>query len=119
MKKIGIKDFMEYNYPTGMTTAPDGKHGAFAVVNVNEADNCYDSCLWIMYMESGEYRKLTNGKKERKFIWMDNETILFASNREKEYAEKVKNGEDWTCFYTINIYGGEAQFAFAVPYLVT
>ena len=119
MKKIGIKDFMEYNYPTGMTTAPDGKHGAFAVVNVNEADNCYDSCLWIMDMESGEYRKLTNGKKERKFIWMDNETILFASNREKEYAEKVKNGEDWTCFYTINIYGGEAQFAFAVPYLVT
>lgn len=119
MKKIGIKDFIEYNYPTGITTAPDGKHGVFVVVNVNEADNCYDSCLWVMDMENGEYRKLTNARKERKFIWLDNETVLFASNREKAYGEKIKNGEDWTCFYTINIYGGEAQFAFAVPYIVT
>lgn len=119
MKKIGIKDFIEYNYPTGISTSPDGKHGVFAVVNVNEADNCYDSCLWVMDMESGEYRKLTNAKKERKFIWLDNETVLFVSNREKAYGEKIKNGEDWTCFYTINICGGEAQFAFAVPYIVT
>ena len=119
MKNIGIKDFMEYNYPTGLVTAPDGKHGAFAVVNVNESDNCYDSCLWVMDMESGAARKVTNGKKERKFLWLDNETLLFASNREKEYLEKVKNGEEWTCFYTISIFGGEAQFAFAVPYTVT
>jgi len=119
MKNIGIKDFMEYNYPTGLVTAPDGKHGAFAVVNVNEKDNCYDSCLWVMDMESGASRKVTNGKKERKFFWLDNETLLFASNREKEYQEKVKNGEEWTCFYTIGISGGEAQFAFAVPYTVT
>ena len=119
MKNIGIKDFMEYNYPTGLVTAPDGKHGAFAVVNVNEKDNCYDSCLWVMDMESGASRKVTNGKKERKFFWLDNETLLFASNREKEYQEKVKSGEEWTCFYTIGISGGEAQFAFAVPYTVT
>ena len=68
MKNIGIKDFMEYNYPTGLVTAPDGKHGAFAVVNVNEKDNCYDSCLWVMDMESGASRKVTNGKKERKIF---------------------------------------------------
>ena len=59
------------------------------------------------------------GKKERTFIWLDNETLLFTSDREKEYAKKVKDGEDWTCFYKISIYGGEAQFAFAVPYKVT
>lgn len=119
MKNIGIKDFMNYNYPTGMVTAPDGKHGAFAVVNISEADDSYDSCLWVMDLETGGYRKLTNGKKERKFLWLDNETILFPANREKSYAEKVKNGECWTCFYKINIYGGEAQFAFAVPHFVT
>ena len=119
MRNIGIKDFMEYNYPTGMVTAPNGKYGAFAVVNVNEKDNCYDSCLWVMDMESGASRKLTNGRKERKFIWLNDETLMFASNREKEYMEKVKSGEDWTCFYTIDVHGGEAQFAFAVPYTVT
>ncbi|MBQ6857574.1 MAG: hypothetical protein IJO13_10790, partial [Lachnospiraceae bacterium] len=115
MKHIGINDFAYYNYPTCMSVSPDGKHGVIPVVNVNMEDNCYDSCLWVMDMESGEYKKLTNGKKERNFIWLDSETVLFVSNREKSYAEKIKNGEDWTCFYKINVNGGEAEFAFAVP----
>lgn len=119
MKQIGINDFTCYNYPTGMVTAPGGKYAAFAVVNANEKDNCYDSCLWIYNLESGEYRPLTSGKKERNFIWLDGETVLFTAAREKEYAEKVKNGEDWTCFYKISVHGGEAQFAFAVPYAVS
>ena len=119
MKKIGINDFTFYNYPTGITASPDGKHAAIAVVNANEKDNTYDSCLWIHDTVSKKTRKLTSGKKERTFIWLDNETLLFTSDREKEYAKKVKDGEDWTCFYKISIYGGEAQFAFAVPYKVT
>lgn len=116
MKKIDIRDFMNYNYPTGMKTSPDGKHGAFAVVNANGDDNRYDSCLWVMDLPGGEYRKLTNGNNERSFAWLDDETVMFISDREKEYKEKIKNGEDWTCFYTIKINGGEAEFAFAVPY---
>ncbi|MBQ1189311.1 MAG: hypothetical protein IIX57_02715, partial [Lachnospiraceae bacterium] len=115
MKHIGINDFLFYHYPTAIVTSPDGKHGIIPVVNVNEKDNCYDSCLWIMDTETGEYKKLTNGRKERNFIWVDNETVMFTSNRDKAYADKVKSGEDWTCFYTINIAGGEAQFAFAIP----
>lgn len=119
MRTIDIKDFMNYHYPTGLTTSPDGKHGAFAVVNISEEENCYNSCLWMMDLKTGEYRKLTGGNKERKFLWLDNETLLFQANREKAYAEKLKNGELWTCFYKINIYGGEAEFAFAVPQIVT
>lgn len=119
MKRIGVDDFLNYNYPTCIVTAPDGKHGAIAVVNANKEDNCYDSCLWILDTETNAVRKLTNGKKERNFIWLDNETILFISDREKSYIEKGKNGEDWTCFYKININGGEAQLAFAVPLKVT
>ena len=119
MKSIGIKDFMNYKYPTGITVAPDGKHGAFAVVTVNESENKYDSCLWVMEMESGNHRMLTSGKNERKFIWMNSEEILFVANREKAYMDKIKNGEEWTCFYKMNIHGGEAEFAFAVPHFVT
>ena len=36
MQSIGINDFTYYNYPTGLTVSPDGKHGAIAVVNANE-----------------------------------------------------------------------------------
>ena len=101
MKKIDIRDFMNYHYPTGLTAAPDGKHGAFAVVDVNEKENCYDSCLWIMDLSDGSVRKLTSGRKERNFSWIDGETLLFAGCREKEYKEKIEDGETWTCFYTI------------------
>ena len=119
MKRIGIDDFTYYNYPTCMVSSPDGAHAALAVVNANVKDNRYDSCLWIYTMADGSVRKLTGGKKERNFIWLDEKTLLFTSDREKSYAEKVKNGEDWTCFYKISICGGEAQFAFAVPYKVS
>ena len=118
MKKIDIRDFMNYHYPTGLTAAPDGKHGVFAVVDVNEKKNCYDSCLWTMDLSDGSVRKLTSGRKERNFSWIDGETLLFAGCREKEYKEKIEDGEAWTCFYTIGLHGGEAEFSFAVPYAV-
>ena len=95
MKRIGIDDFTYYNYPTCMVSSPDGAHAALAVVNANVKDNRYDSCLWIYNMADGSVRKLTGGKKERNFIWLDEKTLLFTSDREKSYAEKVKNGEDW------------------------
>ena len=118
MKKIDIRDFMNYHYPTGLIAAPDGKHGVFAVVDVNEKENCYDSCLWTMDLSDGSVRKLTSGRKERNFSWIDGETLLFAGCREKEYKEKIEDGETWTCFYTIGLHGGEAEFSFAVPYAV-
>ena len=118
MKKIDIRDFMNYHYPTGLTAAPDGKHGVFAVVDVNEKENCYDSWLWTMDLSDGSVRKLTSGRKERNFSWIDGKTLLFAGCREKEYKEKIEDGETWTCFYTIGLHGGEAEFSFAVPYAV-
>ena len=118
MQSIGINDFTYYNYPTGLTVSPDGKHGAIAVVNANEENNCYDSCLWLYDMADGSCRKLTSGKKERNFIWLDGETILFTSDREKRHEAEIKKGEDWTSFYRISIHGGEAEFAFELPYKV-
>ena len=116
MKQIDIRDFTNYHYPTIFTPAPDGKHAVMAVVDASEKDNCYEYCLWLYDMETKKTSRLTSGKKERTFIWMDSETVLFIADREKTYQEKAKNEEDWTCFYTLNIHGGEAQFAFAVPY---
>lgn len=63
MKKIGINDFTFYNYPTGITASPDGKHAAIAVVNANEKDNTYDSCLWIHDTESKKRESSPVGKR--------------------------------------------------------
>lgn len=53
MKQIDIRDFTNYHYPTIFTPAPDGKHAVMAVVDANEKDNCYESCLWLYDMEIG------------------------------------------------------------------
>ena len=98
MKRIGIDDFTYYNYPTCMVSSPDGAHAALAVVNANVKDNRYDSCLWIYTMADGSVRKLTGGKKERNFIWLDVKTLLFTSDLEKSYAEKVKKYLRWHYF---------------------
>ena len=95
MKQIDIRDFTNYHYPTIFTPAPDGKHAVMAVVDANEKDNCYESCLWLYDMETKKTSRLTSGKKERTFIWMDSETVLFIADREKTYQEKAKNEEDW------------------------
>ena len=77
MKQIDIRDFTNYHYPTIFTPAPDGKHAVMAVVDASEKDNCYESCLWLYDMETKKTSRLTSGKKERTFIWMDSETVLF------------------------------------------
>ena len=118
MRKIENGDFAAYRYPTNLALSPDGRSAAFAVVTANLEDDCYDSCLWVYDVETGEARALTSGKRERTFVWLDNETLLFAGNREKEYLEKVKDGEEWTCFYKIRLHGGEAEFFAAVPHRV-
>lgn len=74
MKQIDIRDFTNYHYPTIFTPAPNGKHAVMAVVDANEKDNCYESCLWLYDMETKKTSRLTSGKKERTFIWMDSET---------------------------------------------
>lgn len=119
LKKIDVKDFMNYRYPTNLALSPDGRNAAFAVVTVNEEDNCYDSCLWLYDLEKNCLRQLTGGRRERNFTWLDSDTILFTGNREKEYQEKGKAGEEWTCLYRLNIRGGEAAFLAALPHKVT
>ena len=42
MKKIGINDFTFYNYPTGITASPDGKHAAIAVCLLYTSDAADD-----------------------------------------------------------------------------
>ncbi len=118
MRNVKITDFENFKYPTNLAMSPDGKYGVFAVVEPSVEDNVYHSNLWLYKDETKEISKLTSGKKERNFVWIDNKTILFTGNREAEYQKKVKSGETWTCFYTLNVNGGEAVFQDAVPHKV-
>ena len=92
-KKIEIGDFAVYKYPTNLALSPDGAYAAFAVVEPNIEDNCYDSCIWLCNTETKGIRQLTSGKRERSFAWLDGETILFIGNREGEKEAEETFGE--------------------------
>lgn len=78
MKQIDIRDFTNYHYPTIFTQVTRAESTrCMAVVDANEKDNCCESCLWLYDMETKKTSRLTSGKKERTFIWMDSETVLF------------------------------------------
>ncbi|HCX63381.1 MAG TPA: S9 family peptidase, partial [Clostridiales bacterium] len=115
MEKIKLKDFLDFKFLSGIELSPDKKHAAFAAHTCDYNENRYISNIWIYDRLSEEYRKLTNMGKEKSFIWLDNDTILFPSLREEKLKKKIDDGENWTVFYAINIHGGEAYEYMRIP----
>ena len=106
MKKIKIDDFAHIKYISNPTFSPDGKTIAYVVSNANLEKNSYESYIYIK--KDNKDFKLTNGGKENNFFFLDNDTILFSSDRSDSKANGSK-------YYEININGGEASLKFEFP----
>ena len=106
---ILIEDFNEIKSPSSLKYSPDEKTLAFTIVQPDKENNKYSKNLWIME-ENKEAVQLTSSGKDGDFIWEDEQTILFVSER----SEKKDDLEEKTTFYRINIHGGEAKQAFSV-----
>ncbi len=118
MKRLNIETFLEYNFLSEVAISPCGKHTAFIVSNAEVEENKYVGQIYLMCNESGKTKQLTSKETVRGFFWEDDENIIFPSSRCKKTKEKLKNGEEITTYYKININGGEAQKAFEIPLLV-
>jgi acylaminoacyl-peptidase len=115
MESLKLKDFLDYKFLSGFELSPDKKNAAFAVHTSDYDDNKYQSNIWIYNCLSSEYRKLTNMNKEKSFIWLDNDTLMFTSLRDEKLKKKIENGEHWTAYYAIDIHGGEAYEYMRIP----
>lgn len=115
MESLKLKDFLDYKFLSGFELSPDKKNAAFAVHTSDYDDNKYQSNIWIYNCLSSEYRKLTNMNKEKSFIWLDNDTLMFSSLRDEKLKKKIENGEHWTAYYAIDIHGGEAYEYMRIP----
>lgn len=119
MKNLKLRDFLDYNYLSSIEVSPDEKNTAFIVHRGDYDDNDYKSNIWVMNNETKKYFRLTGMNEERSFLWLDETKILFPSMRDKKLKVKVEEGEKWTCYYSIDINGGEAQEYMRVPLIVT
>ncbi|MDR2899552.1 MAG: hypothetical protein LBU94_04490, partial [Clostridiales bacterium] len=110
MDYLKLDDFRKFRFISQLKISPSGKNTAVIVKIANEK-NDYNS---VIYADCGEgFKPVTrlNGSVSQ-FLWKDEETILFAENREGD-APKYKD-QPFTTFYSINVNGGEAKKAFAV-----
>lgn len=113
MESIQIKDFLDYRYLANVRYAPDGKKAAFVVSNCSEEENCYESRLWLY---DGAFRQLTDLGKEARYIWEDANTILFPAVRSADEKKRAEKKEQFTSFYRLSLFGGEALHAFTLPF---
>ena len=114
MNPIELTDFTGFRFLSGLRLTEDGSRAAFAVQESDLDKNAYRSDLWLWEPEG--VRRLTSSGDVRSFCWLDGETLLFPSGREKK---EEKPGEPETVFYSLSIRGGEAVKAFAVPLAVS
>lgn len=115
MEKLKLDDFIQYTFLSGLEFNPRGSHACFVVHKADLEENSYKSNLWLYDVDKGESRQLTAFDKEKGFIWLDDEHILFPGMRNPKDKEKAERGEEFTVYYKININGGEAREAFRIP----
>ena len=83
LKPILIEDFNEIKSPSSLQYSPDEKTLAFTLVQPDKENNKYSKNLWIME-ENKEAVQLTSSGKDGDFIWEDDQTILFVSERSEK-----------------------------------
>ncbi|MFW5799777.1 MAG: alpha/beta hydrolase family protein [Spirochaetota bacterium] len=119
MENLKLDDFTKFKYVSVPKFSPDGKKVCFIVKVADAEENKYKSNLWLYRVDEDKYFQLTSFDEESSFIWKDDsENILFSGTRDKKDKEKLKEGEEFTQFYKININGGEAIPEFRIPRIV-
>lgn len=108
MKPIAIDDFCAVRSLANVTFSPEGTSACFTVSQAKKEKNCYESRLYLL--KGGRVRALTGGGKESSFCYLDENTVLFAGDREGEKEPSLTSR-----FYKIALDGGEANLAYTFP----
>ncbi len=125
MDELKIEDIAEYTFLSDLEYSPDGNNICYIVHESDLEENDYNSNLWIYDLNKEENYQLTNGNKDKKFVWLNDEEILFISGREMGVENEEDENEDKekekkeTKLFLININGGEAKHIDTIKKQVT
>ena len=107
MRSLDVRDFEQYLFASGLAASPDGRMCAYVVSRADLTKNSYESCLWLYDRERGENRRLTCEGRESAPVWLDQNTILYAT------SEGCKAGE--SVFRAVYADGGESWEYMRIP----
>ncbi|EJG09082.1 acylamino acid-releasing enzyme [Fusobacterium vincentii ATCC 51190] len=120
MENLKLDSFLEYKFLSNLDFNPDGSNLAFSLSEADLENNSYKHFIYNLDTKNKEIKKLTHSGKEKNSLWLNNNTILFSADRDKDIEEKKKLGETWTIFYALDIKnGGEAYEYMKLPVNVT
>lgn len=108
LKPIAVDDFCAVRSLANVTFSPAGTSACFTVSQAKKEKNGYESRLYLL--KDGALRPLTGGGKESSFCYLDENTILFAADREGEKEPSLSSR-----YYKIALDGGEAELAYTFP----
>lgn len=108
LKPIAVDDFCAVRSLANVTFSPAGTSACFTVSRAEKKKNCYESRLYLL--KDGAVRALTGGGKESSFCYLDENTVLFAADREGEKEPSLSSR-----YYKIALDGGEAELAYTFP----
>ncbi len=108
MKQVQIETFAKISDISGLTCSPSGRRLVFCVTSPNIETDGYDSVLWLY--ENGTFRQITYGRREKQFLFLDEDTVLFSSPKEKD-------GPNYSSWQTVSLKDGviRDRFRFPVP----
>lgn len=119
MKPIQIDTFKDYRYLSEAALSPSGNRCAFVVSQCRQDMTGYAHDLYLYDFNQKELRQLTSGHEERGLIFEDEDHLLFPADRAGKVKQAQAKGQELTCYYRLDLNGGEAREAFALPFKVT
>ena len=114
MTPIDQKDILSYRFLSEVRYNPGHTRATFVVSNANEAENSYESRLWLY--ENGATKQLTDLGKEGRYIWLDDDRLLFPAVRSAAEKKRAEGKDPFTSYYVLDLRGGEALPYFTVPF---
>ena len=89
MQAIKLDEFLNYHFLSNVKLSPSADKAAFVVSKSNEEKDGYTSGIWTVDLNTKECRMLTAGKDESSFLWLNDDTLLFTSRRDRTKPEEV------------------------------
>ena len=90
------------------TFSPEGRSACLTVSRIDRKKDEYRSYHYLR--RNGKLRKLTSFGRESRFLYLDEDTILFPSRR-----DRPEEGNPSSVWYRISLSGGEAEEAYRFP----
>lgn len=112
MDDVKLESFLDFSFLSQVQVSPGGRYVGFVRSQCDWEHNNYRSCLWVYDTVARSTRQLTDGGRERTFLWLDETTILFQG------ASSGKLLQPSTEYFVQSVLGGEAGPSFTVPLLV-